>query len=232
MVMPIWRALLWRCGKRRRSAFYLDRAIAWTKKTLDDQFWDIVQGGYVYSKNPDLPSTVRVRNALDTPVPPANGVMIGVLGRLFYGTLNPFYGERTNTLIQAFAGDVAKSYMQMATYLNNYEFCSSCLEIVVVGPKNDARTKALLDAVRGRSLPNRLLVTVAPGEPLPAGHPAEGKTMHEGQPTAYVCGGKMCSPPVINPAILLQVLQLPENSPFKRAPGMPDRLTDGSILPG
>ena len=47
---------------------YLERAIAWTK-VLDEQFWDIVQGGYVFSKNPDLPGTgadanrVRLANA-------------------------------------------------------------------------------------------------------------------------------------------------------------------------
>jgi uncharacterized protein YyaL (SSP411 family) len=197
---------------------YLERAKSWAK-VLDDEFWDVVQGGYVFSRNPDMPEQVRSRNAFDTQTPPANAVMIGVLGSLFYVTLDQHYGERANTLIQAFAGDVGGSYMQMATYLNNYEFCSSCLEIIVMGPPSDDRTQSLIKAVLGRSLPNRMLITVAPGDTLPAGHPAESKIMQEGLPTAYICGGGICSPPVTDAAVLSQVLKLPENSPFTRTAG-------------
>ena len=82
-----------------------------------------------------------------------------------------------------------------------------------------SRTEDLVKAVNGRSLPNRLLMVVAPDENLPPGHPAEGKVMQEGQPTAYVCGGRVCSPPVTSAAILSHVLQLPENSPLTKTPG-------------
>ena len=206
---------LWEATRERR---YLERAIAWTR-TLDEEFWDVVQGGYVYSKNPDLPDQVRTRNAFDAQTPSANGMMIGVHGKLFYATVDQAHAERANTLIQAFAGDVASQYMQMATYLNNFEFCTSCLEIVVYGPPEDSRTRDLVGAVMGRSLPNRLLMVVAPGETLPPGHPAEGKVMEEGQPTAYVCGGMVCSPPITSAAVLSHVLQLPENSPMAKAAG-------------
>ncbi len=194
---------------------YLERAAAWTR-TLDEQFWDIVQGGYVYSKNPDLPEQVRTRNAFDNQMPSANGTMIGLHARIFYATGDGYHAERANTLIQAFAGDVGANYLQMATYLNNFEFCSSCMQIIVMGPPSDSRTQDLIKAALGRSLPNRLLMAVAPGESLPAGHPAAEKIMQEGVPTAYVCGGDLCSPPVTSAAILSQVLRLPENSPFLR----------------
>jgi hypothetical protein len=206
---------LWEATQERR---YLERAIAWTR-TMDQEFWDVVQGGYVYSRNPDVPEQVRTRTAFDAQTPAANGTMIGVHGRLFYATVDQFHAERANTLIQAFAGDVATSYTQMATYLNNFEFCTSCLEIVVYGPPSDFRTQDLVKAVLGRSLPNRLLMIVAPGETLPAGHPAEGKTMQEGLPTVYVCGGMVCSPPITSPSVLSHALQLPENSPMARNAG-------------
>jgi hypothetical protein len=197
---------------------YLQRAITWTA-TLDREFWDVVQGGYVYSKNSDVPEQVRTRTAFDAQAPSANGAMIGVHGRLFYATVDQTYAERANTLIQAFAGDVAGNYMQMSTYLNNFEFCTSCIEIIVYGPPADSRTQDLVKAVSGRSLPNRLLMIVAPGESLPAGHPAQGKTMQEDLPTAYVCGGMVCSPPITSPSVLSHVLQLPENSPMARGAG-------------
>jgi uncharacterized protein YyaL (SSP411 family) len=145
--------------------------------------------------------------------------MMGVHGRIFYATGDGFHAERANTLIQAFAGDIASNYLQMATYLNNFEFCSSCLQIIVMGPPSDSRTQDLIKATMGRSLPNRLLMVVAPGETLPVGHPAAEKAMQEGMPTAYVCGGDLCSPPVTSAAILSQVLKLPENSPFLRSAG-------------
>jgi len=200
-----------------RDRHYLERAIAWTR-TMDQDFWDVVQGGYVYSRNPDVPEQVRTRTAFDTQVPAANSIMIGIHGRLFYATVNQAYAERANALIQAFAGDVGSHYMQMSTYLNNFEYCTSCLEIIIFGPPNDPRTQDLVKAVNGRSLPNRLLMVVAPGEDLPPGHPAAGKIMQEGQPTAYVCGGMVCSPPVTSAAILSHVLQLPENSPLTKTP--------------
>jgi uncharacterized protein YyaL (SSP411 family) len=203
---------LWETTQDRR---YLERALAWTR-TLDQDFWDVVQGGYVYSRNPDVPEQVRTRTAFDTQTPSGNGMMIGVHGRLFYATVDNFHAERANALIQAFAGDVGSQYMQMSTYLSNFEFCTSCLEIVIYGPPADARTQDLVKAVLGRSLPNRLLMIVAPGENLPQGHPAEGKVMQEGQPTAYVCGGMVCSPPITSAAILSHVLQLPENSPMAK----------------
>jgi uncharacterized protein YyaL (SSP411 family) len=205
---------LWEATTERQ---YLYRAMAWTR-TMDQDFWDVVQGGYVYSRNPDVPEQVRTRTAFDTQVPAANGMMIGVHGRLFYATVDQAHAERANTLIQAFAGDVGSHYMQMATYLNNFEYCTSCLEIIIFGPPNDPRTQDLVKAVNGRSLPNRLLMIVAPGEDLPPGHPAAGKIMQEGQPTAYICGGMVCSPPVTSAAILSHVLQLPENSPLMKTP--------------
>jgi uncharacterized protein len=36
-----------------------------------------------------------------------------------------------------------------------------------------------------------------------------GKTMENGQPTAYICQRGACSPPVTNPVTLSQMLQLP-----------------------
>ena len=206
---------LWEATQERR---YLDHAIAWTR-TMDQEFWDVVQGGYVFSRNTDVPEQVRTRTALDAQTPAGNGLMIGIHGRLFYATLDQAYAERANTLIQAFAGDVATQYLQMATYLNNFEFCTSCLDIIIYGPSYDPRTQDLVKAVTGRSLPNRLLMVVAPGQSLPPGHPAEGKLMQEGLPTAYVCGGMVCSPPITSAAVLSHVLQLPENSPMARTAG-------------
>ena len=49
------------------------------------------------------------------------------------------------------------------------------------------------------SLPNRVVLEQPPGGALPASHPAYAKGLVEGRPTAYVCNGPVCSPPLTGP---------------------------------
>src|SRR5207237_1012271 len=81
--------------------------------------------GYVFSRSNDVPDQVRMRTAFDSQTPSANSVMIGVHARLFYATVDQHHTERANTLIQAFAGDVGSHYLQMGSYFNSFEFCTS-----------------------------------------------------------------------------------------------------------
>jgi uncharacterized protein YyaL (SSP411 family) len=64
----------------------------------------------------------------------------------------------------------------------------------------------LLRAAYNISLPNRIVLTIRPGTPLPVDHPASGKDVVGGKPTAYVCDGPVCSLPVTNPESLLETL--------------------------
>jgi uncharacterized protein YyaL (SSP411 family) len=56
-------------------------------------------------------------------------------------------------------------------------------------------------------------MVVEPDDALPEGHPAFGKTMQNGQPTAYVCVRNTCSQPITNAVQLSQTLQLPARPP-------------------
>jgi uncharacterized protein YyaL (SSP411 family) len=97
----------------------------------------------------------------------------------------------------------------MGTFMNGLDVTFAALEIVIVGPRNNAKTQELISAVMGRSLPNRVLQVVDSGNALPAGHPAYGKAMENGQPTAYICQRLTCSAPISNAVTLSQVLLLP-----------------------
>ena len=52
------------------------------------------------------------------------------------------------------------------------------------------------------SLPNRVFLTLPPGQDLPVAHPAHGKTLVDGGPAAYVCDGPVCSLPLTEPRAL------------------------------
>ncbi len=191
---------------------FLERAQAWARM-LNQHFWDMQNGGYFTTSDEADPLIARARMVFDHVVPSANGVMIQVLSTLYMLTADVFYRERSNALVDAFSGEMQRAGMSMPTYVNSLENILLGLQIVIVGEFGNPRTQELINSVRGRSLPARVLVTVDPREQLAEGHPAYGKTMQNGQPTAYVCQQQNCSPPVTNPVQLSQMLQLPSRPP-------------------
>ena len=182
---------LWEATGEQR---FLDQAKRWVH-TLNENFWDEFGGGYYFTSHDDDPLIVRTRSIFDQTQPPANSVMLGVLSRLFMATPIRPMPIAPIVLVQSFAGEGARAFISASTFFNNLEFLATGLQIVIVGPLNNTRTHELAAAVLGRSLPNRLMVVIAPDQPLPQGHPAHGKTMENGQPTAYVCQRQTCSAP-------------------------------------
>jgi hypothetical protein len=224
----------WRGGKRGHSGFaddyahmsraalalweatgekrFLDQAGRWVH-TLNENFWDEFGGGYFTTSHSDDPLFARVRSIFDQTQPPANSVMLGVLSRLQMATQDPSYADRGNKLIQGFADEVTRAFLSSGTFLNGIEFFVSNLEILVMGTVDHQKTLELIAAVQGRSLPNKLLVVVPTGNDLPEGHPAKGKPMVNGNPTAYICQRGEVSQPITNPVALSQMLQLPPQRP-------------------
>ncbi|HEX9158756.1 MAG TPA: hypothetical protein VF835_00890, partial [Rhizomicrobium sp.] len=197
--------ILWEATGEKR---FLARAQSWTE-VLNEHFWDAQNGGYFYTADDSDPLIVRTRVVFDQATPSANAVMIGVLSRLHFATADNAWRDRANALIQAFAGEVQRAWLSMANYMNGLEVAMTALQIVIVGQIDNPKTHELANAVLGRSLPCRTLIVVDPRESLPAAHPAQGKTMQNGQPTAYVCQRMTCSAPITNPVTLSQILQLP-----------------------
>jgi uncharacterized protein len=223
----------WRAGKRGHMGFaddyahmaraalalweatgeprFLDQAKRWVH-ALNENFWDGAGGGYFFSAHDDDPLFVRIRSIFDQTQPPANSVMMGVLARLAMATADREYSERAGQLIQSFAEEAKRAFVSSGSFFNNLEFLATNLQIVVIGPLSHPKTRELVAAVLGRSLPNRLLIVVEPGQALPEGHPAQGKTMENGQPTAYLCQRGTCTAPMTNPVALSQMLLLPQGA--------------------
>jgi uncharacterized protein YyaL (SSP411 family) len=197
------------------EARFLEQAKRWVH-TLNEHFWDGVLGGYFTPADDDAPLLARTRSIYDQTQPPANSVMMGVLIRLFMVTTDPGYNDRCFAILRGLAGEAIRAFMSMGSYFNNVEFTGTSLQIVIVGPRDHTKTRELIAAVRGRSLPNRLMTVVASTEQLPQGHAAYGKAMENGMPTAYLCQRGTCSPPIANAVALSQMLQLPPGRP---APG-------------
>jgi uncharacterized protein len=184
---------------------FVEQAREWLK-ILDRHYWDAAGGGYFFSANDTAGLITRPKTAADSAVPAGNGSLIGVLSRLAILTGDLSYQRRAEGILETFSGELGRNFFPLATLLDNVELLMKPLQVVLVGRPGIAEFNALRRAVYSVSLPNRVVVTLAPEESLPAGHPASGKGLVEGKPAAYVCEGPVCSLPITEPEALLDAL--------------------------
>ena len=119
-------------------------------------------GAYFFTADDTEALIARTKTAQDSPNPSGNGVMVGVLARLFYLTGKSHYRERAERIVAAFAGDVERQVFGFAALINGNELLQRALQIVVRGAHGEADTDALLRAISGVSLPNKVLLVVPP----------------------------------------------------------------------
>lgn len=172
----------------------------------DAHFWDGANGGYFFTADDAEALLVRSKTVFDNPTPSGNGLMLRVLSRLFYLTGDPAYGDRADAAMTAFSGELARNIFPLATFLLGCEDYPHTVQIVIVGAADDPATRALADTARRRGPPTRLLTLLDPAESLPPDHPAAGKGLVEGRPTAYVCRDLTCRPPLTDPVALGDLL--------------------------
>ena len=155
--------------------------------------WDDGGAGYWQSAHDATDVMARAKTAADNAFPAGNGVMVEVLARLWLHTGDDAYRARAQSLIDGFAGTVAQNPAAHATLVANATLLAEATQIVVVGERDAADTRALLRAVAAAPMANRVLQVTAADAALPAGHPAHGKGQVDGAATAYVCRGQTCS---------------------------------------
>ena len=184
---------------------FLERARQW-EKAVDRHFWDSKEGGYFLTADDAEPTILRTRTAFDSATPGGNALMVGVLARLHYLTGVAGYRERAEAVVRAFSGDLAHNALGLATLLNQAEFLERAVVVTLAGNPDAAGTHALRRAVMRVSLPDRVLVSAPPGAVPPPHHPARGKVMVGGRPTAYICSGQSCGPPHTEADVLAAAL--------------------------
>ncbi len=175
----------------------------------DRYYWDIHRGGYFTSADDAELVLVRAKGAYDGATPSGNGLMLGVLARLYYITGLEGYRDRAVALIEAFSGELSRNMLGLATLLNQAALLEQAVVVVIIGGKDADGTRALRRVVAEAPLPDRLLMLLDPGMALPDRHPARDKTMVDGCATAYVCIGNRCGLPVTDPGVLAEALSEP-----------------------
>jgi len=175
----------------------IEHARAWVA-AADRHHWDAGDGGYFQAADDADDVIVRMKPFHDSAVPAANGVMVQVLARLWQVTGDDAYRDRAEATLAAFSGLVPEHFANLTSLLAGFEQLAEPVQVVVVGEAEKDDTQALLRAVAESPLPTRILEQTD-GIRLPPNHPAHGKSLVDGQATAYVCRGFTCSPPLTDP---------------------------------
>jgi hypothetical protein len=176
---------------------------------MDEHFWSAALGGYFYYADDAEALVVRPRMLFENPAPSANGTMLVVLTRLALLTGDPDYMSRGSILAATFGDEANRVVNGSSSFFIGFEYLVNSLTVLVIGHKNNPQTKELMRAYWGKPTPNGLLVQVEPGDALPPGHPATGRGMEGGQPTAYICQAGGCSEGYTTAAALSEALTLP-----------------------
>ncbi|MBT3237442.1 MAG: thioredoxin domain-containing protein [Rhodospirillaceae bacterium] len=186
------------------EVLYLEQATSWLA-VVNARYWDEAGAGY-YLTADDAPGLItRSKTIADNAVPSANGVMTEALARMYLLTGDEAHRERAEKLIRVFSSSSARNLTNLPGLMAAYEVLENAAQIVIVGRPDDDATAALLDAAISAAPPWAVLLRIAPGEELPAGHPAVGKTGVD-VPTAFGCAAGTCGLPIIDDQSLRKAL--------------------------
>ena len=159
-------------------------------------FWDDGVGGFYDTSIEHDQLVVRPRDVLDNAQPCGGSVATEVLLKLAVITGNEEYRVKAATPLRTLKDLMGRAPAGTGQWLAALDFyVSTPKEVVIIGPREDSKTAALLQTVNGNFHPNKVLVGAENegehGLPL-----LESRGMINGEPTAYVCENYTCQLPV------------------------------------
>src|SRR5258707_1018266 len=151
----------------------------------------------------------RPKDIMDNATPAGNSVAVDVLLRLAAFTGEEVYRQFADDYLRPIADIMVQHPQAFGHALGALDFAiSQSKEIAIIGDPRQADTRALLEVVNERYLPDSVLACASPGDieavqaiPLLADRP-----MQDGKATAYVCQNFACLAPVNTPEELEKLL--------------------------
>lgn len=172
---------------------------------MNDEFWDEQEGGYFYTGRSHEELIVRSKDYLDNATPSGTSVAADALLRLAVLTGNEDYSRKAIAIFRLLRDPLARYPSAFGRLFAALDFYfSSPKEIVIIGPRGDARTQELVREVWKRYVPNKVIVQAEENEmaavefvPLLRERP-----MVNDSATAYVCENYTCQQPATTAAEL------------------------------
>ena len=187
------------------DAAWLDWALE-LQQRQDDLFRDDAAGGWFATTGDDPSVLLRVKEAYDGAEPAAGSIAAGNLLTIAHLTGDAVAAARAAETLGRFGQSARSSPMMMAALVRYHAPADGVTQVVIVGDRTDAATRALERTVAARYLPFTVRVTVPPGDAqaqLSERAPFIGSMRQvDGKPTAYVCANFACREPVTDPSAL------------------------------
>jgi hypothetical protein len=180
-----------------------------------EEFWDYRDGGFHFTGNSHEKLIARTKDYFDNATPSGNSVAVDVLLRLSAIIGNKDFKRSAVAVLRSMRDSVSRYPSAFGRLLSALDFyLSKPQEIVIVGDPEVRATRALLDQVWTRFIPNAVVVPwkLDDSELAESLELLKGRTMVEGRPTAYVCENFVCKQPVTSPEELAAQLGSPGGS--------------------
>jgi uncharacterized protein YyaL (SSP411 family) len=190
---------------------HLDHAIELTGRMIE-RFEDTRHGGFFSSPQGDSSLLLRMKEDYDGAEPSGNSVAILNLLRLAQIANRPAFRESAERALAAFESRLQTVQAALPQMLAACEFLfSEPRQIIIAGERDGADTRALVDVLHSKFVPNRVALLVDSAETrrrLAAGIPAIASMESvNGRASAYVCRDYTCQLPVFEPDKLAELLQ-------------------------
>ena len=172
------------------------------------QFWDESKGGFFFAGKENEPLIARSKNPYDHAIPSSNSVAVFNLMRLGYLTGKESLKEKAEQILHLFYTFLSEHPAGFAHMLSGLSFFFNPEEIGIIGSKKDHRTKSMLREIYQAYLPNKILSLRDPQEPIEGDwFPSLKEKEVMEVPTAFVCKGFTCLPPVRDEKELKKILE-------------------------
>jgi len=187
---------------------YLEEALRLQEKMIE-HFWDEDNGGFFFTSDNSEELLVRNKDFRDRAVPSGNSVALLNLIRLARLTGDTHYEEKAAALAKAFSSHDEGILSQNTMFLTALDFfIGPAYEIVVVGDPHSKETKNMLQAIRTRFIPNKVVLFKRESDTSLenlAGFAKDMKAVNN-KVTVHICKNFVCSKPLTNIKEVLKIL--------------------------
>ncbi|MGH2567263.1 MAG: thioredoxin domain-containing protein, partial [Bacteroidota bacterium] len=191
--------------------------IRWLQKALEFTerqnvlFYDLKDGGFYDITGSDKTILLRTKEYYDGAEPTGNSIAILNLLRLSQMTDNEQYSKMAEKSLQYFGERMLTTPQALAQFLVALDFSlSKPKQIIIAGTSNDANTRAILEEVHSRFIPNKIILLADGGEgqrALASYIPfIQSIKMIGGKSTAYICENYACELPTSEARVVAQLL--------------------------
>lgn len=205
--------LIWGLLELYESTFdvqYLKQAIS-LQAEMDQGFWDGVNGGYYFTSNDAEELISRQKEIYDGAVPSGNSAAVLNLIKLSRITGTVEYEQKAARLGKAFSETIEKGPMAYTLFMMGLDFgLGPSYEVVIVGNPDSDDTKSMIDAVRTKYSPSKVVLLKDDGEESNITDIAgftKGQSRLDGKATAYVCLNHVCNLPTTDIDKMIELLK-------------------------